>query len=232
MKYSAVIFDLFGTLVDDFSFTEYQRMLSEMAVAVSVAREDLERLWVDTFEARTKGRFATIEANIEHICVALGVNANADQVKAAATTRRDFTRRSLAPKPDAVQTLARLKASGYKTGLISDCSPEVPALWLDTPFARLVDVPIFSAAVGIKKPDPRIYDLACERLGVNPQDCLYVGDGSSRELTGASQVGMHAVLISVAYEEVFDSYDAYRREARDWKGPVISTLNDVLTMLQ
>lgn len=227
-----MIFDLFGTLVDDFSFTEYRLMLSEMAAAVSIGLEDLERLWVDTFDARTKGLFATIEANIEHICRALGVSAPADRIAAAALIRRDFTRRSLSPKPDAVQTLAQLKASGYKTGLISDCSPEVPALWAETPFAPLVDVPVFSAAAGVKKPDPRIYLLACERLEVRPQDCLYVGDGSSRELTGASQVGMYAVLISVAYEEVFDSYAAYRREARDWKGPAISALSDVLALLQ
>ena len=121
---------------------------------------------------------------------------------------------------------------GYKTALISDCSAETPESWTDTPLESLMDVTAFSCVAGIKKPDPRIYHLACERLGVNPQDCIYVGDGSSRELTGASQVGMHAVLISVAYEEVFDSYDAYRREARDWKGPVISALSDVLALPQ
>jgi len=54
-----------------------------------------------------------------------------------------------------------------------------------------------------EKPDPRIYHLALERLKVKPQDCLYVGDGSSHELTGARKVGMHPVQIHVPDEIVY-----------------------------
>ena len=40
------------------------------------------------------------------------------------------------------------------------------------------------------KPDPHIYQHACENLDVAPSDCIFVGDGNSGELRGAAQVGM------------------------------------------
>jgi putative hydrolase of the HAD superfamily len=43
--------------------------------------------------------------------------------------------------------------------------------------------------------DPRIYEIACERLGVEAGDCLFVGDGANDELPGAERVGMAAVQL-------------------------------------
>ena len=122
-----------------------------------------------------------------------------------------------------------LRERGYRLALISDCSLEVPMLWEETAFAGLIDAPVFSCVVGIKKPDPQIYHLACEKLGVGARDCLYVGDGSSDELAGASKVGMRPVLIRTPYEE--DS-GKYRIRAQDWSGTRISKLSEVLSLLE
>jgi putative hydrolase of the HAD superfamily len=115
-----------------------------------------------------------------------------------------------------------------KVGVISDCSEEVVAAWPDTPLAPLVHEAVLSAAVGRKKPDPAIYELACERLGVAPGRCLYVGDGGSRELSGAAAVGMEAVLLRVP-EDGGD--DAFRRDAEEWEGGRVSALAEVLEMV-
>ena len=98
------------------------------------------------------------------------------------------------------------------------------------PFAPLVDVAVFSCLEGVQKPAPRIYQLAVERLAVRPENCLYIGDGDSQELTGASQVGMYPVLIRNPDE---DSTDVHRvdYEAGEWEGPVISSLREVLTLV-
>lgn len=61
--------------------------------------------------------------------------------------------------------------------------------------APLVDAAVFSCVEGVKKPDSRIYRLACSRLAVEPQECLYVGDGASDELPGATAFGMWAVQL-------------------------------------
>jgi len=52
MKYSAVIFDLFGTLIHKFPLQEHKRVLSKMASVVSVPPDDFIRLWFDTFDER------------------------------------------------------------------------------------------------------------------------------------------------------------------------------------
>jgi putative hydrolase of the HAD superfamily len=66
---------------------------------------------------------------------------------------------------------------------------------------------------------------------VKPEGCLYIGDGDEHELTGAAQVGMHPVLIRDPYENRTDVHrvDA---EAEKWEGPAISSLRDVLTLLE
>ena len=72
----------------------------------------------------------------------------------------------------------------------------------------------------MKKPDPLIYQLTTKRLGVEPETCLYVGDGSSRELTGAVQVGMHPVLLNLSK----DNPDAHQIGREEWSGPTILSL--------
>ncbi|UCE75458.1 MAG: HAD family hydrolase [Methanomassiliicoccales archaeon] len=228
MKYKAVIFDLFGTLVDNFSFQDHQQMLSEMADVLKVSSDDFVRLWIETFNNRITGKFQTPESNIEYICRQLGVIPEAQYIKSAAKIRRDFTRSMLKPRNDACEVLSNLKSKGLKIGLITDCSSEVPIIWEDTPFASLIDEPVFSCLTGMKKPDPQIYQMACKRLGVDPQYCLYIGDGSNRELTGASKVGMHPVLIRVPYED--DNY-AFRINPEEWDGNKVSALKDILDFL-
>ena len=74
--------------------------------------------------------------------------------------------------------------------MLSDSSPDVPPLYAETPLAEWVDASVFSCLVRLKKPDPDIYELVCKYLRVSPNQCVYVGDGGSRELSGAQAVGM------------------------------------------
>ena len=231
MKYSAVIFDLFGTLINNYSIQQYEDVLRQMASVLSAPSEDFVRLWYDTFNERCTGVFQSVEANIDYVCQKLGLTAEDSQRGLAARIRLDLTVRSMTPVPDATEVLSYLKSHGYKTGLISDCSSEIPAIWESTPFAPLIDVAIFSSKAGMKKPAPRIYQLATEQLAIGPEKCLYIGDGSSQELTGASAVGMHPVLIRDPDE---DSTEVHRvnDEAKGWDGPVISSLKEVLDLVE
>jgi len=202
-----------------------------MADVLSVPPDDFVQLWFDTFNERSTGIFQSPDDNVEYICRTLGVSVDETQVKLATQIRFDYSVQSMMPRPYAIETLSHLKFEGLKTGLITDCSAEVPAIWPETPLAPLFDVTVFSSVVGLKKPDPRIYQLAAEQLAVKPQSCLYVGDGSSQELTGAAAVVMHPVLIRDPDE---DSTEIHRvdAEADRWDGPVISSLKEVLTLLR
>ncbi len=225
----AVVFDLFGTLVDNFSFKRHELALAEMATLLGVSRADFA-LWYGerTGWGRISGEFASVEANIEHVCTRLGIDPDPARVAAAAKVTLDFTREALMLREGALEAVAELKRLGYGLGLITDCSPAVPLLWPDTPFARLIDAPIFSCKVRLRKPNPRIYELASERLGISAGCCVYVGDGSSDELRGASEAGMYAVLFACDYA---DSYDAHRPSVAGWRGPAISRFGELLPLV-
>jgi len=115
-----------------------------------------------------------------------------------------------------------LRKSGFKIGLISDCTYEIPLIWEETSLSPHFDNVIFSCNFGIKKPDPRIYHLACKKSKVKPKNCLYIGDGSSRELSGALNVGMFPILIRSPSEK-----DSVRIDEENWDGPRISSLSEI-----
>jgi putative hydrolase of the HAD superfamily len=136
----------------------------------------------------------------------------------------EFTRRLMVPRPDAETTLTRLRRAGLKLALLTNCWFEVPAHWNRTSLARLVDAAVFSFEVKAKKPDAIVYLLTCERLDVQPSDCVFVGDGANQELQGAEAVGMAAVMIRTPDDNL---YNPRRTASDDWPALRISHLSEV-----
>ncbi len=230
MKYKAVVFDLFGTLIFNMTKAEHEGTLRQMAAILNAPVEEFVRRWYTTFDDRIIGILPDAEACIDRICEELGVRINASQREDAGCIRYNLNINTMKPVPGAVETVTRVKALGHRIALVSDCSSEVPRVWPTTPFRPLFDAAIFSCMVGIKKPDPRIYRMATSQLGVEPNACLYVGDGSSRELTGAAAVGMHPVLVRDPAEDPA-AIHRVEAEADTWHGPVITSLPEVLKLL-
>lgn len=229
MKCEAVIFDLFGTLVDIFSLSEYEAVLGNLASALGATRDDFKRVWYETSHERNIGIFQTSRENIRFICEKLGVTADDKKVELASVIRYEYLTRAMKPRRDALEVLSQLRTAGVKTGLVSNCSPITVEVWPETPFPPLFDTVVFSCSEGVRKPDPRIYNIAINKLVVRPENCLYVGDGDSNELTGAEAVGLNPVMIRVDYEGEPNYYIADRQE---WDGSVISSLSEVLNLVK
>lgn len=228
MIFRAVIFDLFGTLVETVANRQLDLMLEEVAGPLDLPAGELKRLWRETWRERSDGRFARWDDYFRRLGRSLGRELTQDQITTTYEVRLRFYRDLLVPRGDAIATLVEIRSRGLAIGLISDCSWEVPRIWPETAFAPLIELPIFSCAVKMTKPDPRIYELACRRLGVHPTACLYVGDGGSRELTGATAAGLTAVRIADPGEA---AGHALRYDEDDWRGDHIVTLSDLLPLL-
>ncbi|MFX1365075.1 MAG: HAD family hydrolase [Promethearchaeota archaeon] len=226
MKYKAIIFDLFGTLVDSYSVQGYNTLLTDMASALELPSEKFSKIWRDTTYERGIGIFKTTEESIRYICSKLKVSVSDENIRKCEQIRLKNTRKTLTPKKGAVDILKSIRGLGYKMGLITNCSTDVPLFWKKTEFSQLFDVAIFSASVGLKKPDAQIYNLACEQLGVEPNECLYIGDGDSNELSGASQLGMDAVMIRDPNE-----IDPYRLVEVDWDGRKIESFIEIMDLI-
>jgi putative hydrolase of the HAD superfamily len=96
----------------------------------------------------------------------------------------------LGPDEDMVSAVRAARDAGLKTGLISNS-------WglsiYDRAPVDLFDVSVISGEVGLHKPQPEIYELACERLSVKPANAVFVDD-LRENCAGAEAVGMTAVL--------------------------------------
>jgi putative hydrolase of the HAD superfamily len=210
-----VIFDLWDTLVD-YDPVGGRAFQDRVAARLGRDPDEFATLW---FEGRPKRESGSLSEYLASI------GAEGKVVDEIVTLRRESTRTMLRPRPGAVETLRELRERGYRLGLITVCSQDVPEVWSKTPFDGLFDATIFSCEVGLRKPDPEIYRLACDRLGVEPEAALFVGDGANDELAGAERVGMQAVLIHHEGEE--PPWD----EVRGWAGPRITAVPQLLALL-
>ena len=212
----AVVFDLFETLVD-YDDTRSREFSDEVARLCGREPGDFHRVWRDGRPARETGRMASYLSS-------LGIED--DAMHEFLELRRSFVRGVLSrPREGVVETLCELRARGLRTGLITVCSEDTVDVWPETPFATLFDTEVFSCSCGLRKPDPRIYELARDQLGVQPGESLFVGDGANDELAGAERVGMRAILIHRPGEE------PPWAEARDWPGPRITAITEVLELV-
>ena len=224
MRYNAIIFDLFGTLVGNFSRRGHNQANAKIAEALNIPIPEFSELIWDTYFNRCLGVYASIEENVLDICHRLGIKANLEQITQFTELHYKFTANALIPKPEVLELLVLLRRKGFLLGLISNCAPTVPRLFPQSRLAPYIDISIFSCEERIKKPSLGIYELTCKRLQVKPEECLYVGDGSSEELTGAAAVGMLPIL---KRPKLTDVYDTHRPEVETWQGHTIDEIREL-----
>ncbi len=216
----AVLFDLFGTLVDNMTNAQVEQFRHDVADSLKVEREEFKHGWSATFPQRAAGNWSTAEmiAAAADLCSAKYSSAGLER---AVAIRREFMRRWLTPQPDAFSTLRELKQRGFRIGLLSNCSSEVPELWPSLEFAFVIEIPLFSCREWLRKPMPEFFLRALERLEVAPPECLYVADGDSGELASATALGMPAMMIR-------NGEDEFRIDSEEWDGPRIERLSELL----
>jgi len=128
------------------------------------------------------------------LCRQLGIHADAEQIARRVYDEFGDPGR-WCPYSDVRPAFERLRARGIRLGLISNWDGRLRRLVDGLDLAELLDVVISSADVGLHKPDPRIFELACDRVGVAPADAAHVGDHQYADIIGAEAVGMTPVLI-------------------------------------
>jgi len=93
--------------------------------------------------------------------------------------------------------LESLRGRGIKTGLVANSWPDPPRLLradVDSfGLTEVLDVIVFSEEVGVSKPSPEIFLHTLGKLGVEPEDAVFVGDGLVTDVQGAAHVGMTSV---------------------------------------
>jgi putative hydrolase of the HAD superfamily len=100
----------------------------------------------------------------------------------------------LEPNEAMIGFLRELRDRGYRLAMLTNNVREWEPRWRAMlPVDELFEVVVDSAFVGVRKPDPAIYRLTCDRLGVEPARCLLVDDNEAN-CAAAVELGMTAVL--------------------------------------
>ncbi len=97
--------------------------------------------------------------------------------------------------PDVVPTLEALQRRGYRLGVIANASSLVLGRLEETGLTGYFETIVYSEAVGVEKPHPKIFKIALERMGCAPEEAVHVGDRLHEDVRGAQTVGIMPVLL-------------------------------------
>jgi putative hydrolase of the HAD superfamily len=100
-------------------------------------------------------------------------------------------------RPGTREALAEFRRQGFRLAVVSNAVGNIEADAARFGLAPFFDVIIDSHVVGVAKPDPRIFQLALQRLGVAPQEALFAGDMYSIDMLGARSAGIAGKLVDV-----------------------------------
>lgn len=122
-------------------------------------------------------------------------------------------------EPTARDTFVWLRSHGYRMAVVSNADGKVARLLKHLELDHFFECIIDSQIVGVEKPEPKIFQLALQKLQLAPEACLYVGDNYDRDVVGARRAGLTPVLIDP--HEVVAERDVLR----------IKTLAELTTLL-
>lgn len=218
--FNAVCFDYFNTCTRAVRRGNGHRRTAEV---LGVDPDEWIALLDRTFDQRACGIYGSHLGGLRRLCGELGVEPTTAQLRAAVELRLCLLQEDSPLRLETVPVLRSLRGAGVRIAIVSDCWFELPMFLPRSPLAELVDVAVYSSQVGRAKPHPAMYRTACARLDVEPGQCLYVGDGGGRELTGAARCGLTAVQLRAP-----DLGDHLTFHAEpDWCGPAIASLEEV-----
>lgn len=205
MKHSHVIFD-FGGVITSSPFEAFNRLEAERGLP----RDFVRTVNSTNPDDNAWAKFERAEIDVESFDALFAAEAEAlghalDGASVIACLAGDV-------RPYMVTALDRLKDQGFGVGCITNnvkagrgsamARSEDKALEVESIMARFDHV-IESSKAGVRKPDPRIYQMMCEALSVAPENCIYLDD-LGINCKPAAGLGMHAIKVTSGEQALAD----------------------------
>jgi HAD superfamily hydrolase (TIGR01509 family) len=164
---AVICFDVFGTLIGYTGkrINPYRRLSADQAARLP---------------------FLTRDVPIEVFADELGLNYLLPIIR----HELDTEIKGLQVFPDVALVLRKLRASGKRVAVCSNLAHEYGSIVRQ--LLPGLDAYVFSFEAGVAKPDAKIYDAVCQRLGSRPRDVLFIGDSKRCDLHGPQAFGMQA----------------------------------------
>lgn len=186
-KIKAVIFDMDGVLVDarDWHFEALNKALANFGMEIS--RYD-HLVTYDGLPTRTKLRMLSLERGLPE-----KLHDFINELKQIYTN--EIIHQSCRPNFTHQYALARLKKAGYRMAVCSNSIRDTVNLMMEkADLARYLEFQLSNQDVARSKPDPEMYALAIERLGLRPRECVIVEDNANG-VKAAQAAGAHVMEV-------------------------------------
>lgn len=203
----AIVFDLDDTLVDaraafeiaiDQSFRALYDTITDdqTSLALHMWRTDVE----GHYRAYTRGELAyneQREARLRHIVGELDLPApSEEQVHLWVETWDAAFRAGWTVFPDVVPTLGWIEERGFASGVLTNAHADLQQEKMSATGLGHVPLLVTLDTFGVGKPDPRVFREAARKLGVEPEETLYVGDEFDVDARAAVNAGLHGVWLA------------------------------------
>jgi len=204
-KIRAVIFDCYSTLIDIRTNERKEEVFKYLSLYLQYygARIDATKLKsalsleTERYLQSREERYAEVDLEIvfKDILKKEGLD-NSFLAESCCKLLRVLSRERFGLFPDSIPVLKEIERSGYPLGVVSDaqkvfCLEEAEILGLN----RFFDCIVLSTQFGFRKPDPRLFRIACTMLNTPPEEAVYIGNELETDVKGAQQIGMQTILL-------------------------------------
>ena len=223
-----VFFDLFFTLV----IPKYSDLRNENDV-LRITKEDWERYSEDheLYVKRATGKEKSPEKIIESIIEKMKININKFEKKEILKLREERFKKALIDVDAKIlDVLSDIKRNGKSICLISNADIIDVMYWSESPLNNLFNDAIFSYEVGYLKPQTEIYKAALKKMNVDPEECIFVGDGGGDELKGAKELGIKTILTGYLLKRDIKQHESIK-EFADYYIEDFKEIKDILSIV-
>jgi len=179
----AIIFDWGGVLINN----PADDLMNYCANSLEVNPKELKSVFSKYVEEFQKGLL--LEKDLwEKVC---------NELKIAQPTTNSLWKEAVinvfTDKKEVYSLVKKLKTSGYKIGFLSNTEIPTTEYFYDNGYDKYFDEKIFSCIEKTTKPEKRIYDIALEKLGIQPNEAIFIDD-NQEYVKGATQVGICGII--------------------------------------
>lgn len=181
----AIVFDCFGVVVTD--------ALSALCAEIEPTQPDVVRQIKSLIHAANRGIIAPADST-NQVSQLLDITVDEYRARIVAGEQRNQL---------LLDYIVGLR-DRYKTGMLTNVTVDgLNRRFPDNELARYFDEVVVSSAIGYAKPDPEAYQIVAERLGLQPQECIFTDDRQGY-CDAAGSVGMQAIL--------FDNFAKFKKD--------------------
>jgi putative hydrolase of the HAD superfamily len=210
-RFNALLFDLGGTLIySDASWPEVMQAANQELVA-QLQRQGLQldaEQFAAEFRSRLEEYYAQRDSEFIEYTTALILRTlladhghsqvTPEMLRPALKSLYAVSQAHWKPEADALPTLEMLHQAGYRMAIISNAGDDddVQTLVDNAGIRNYFDFVLTSAACGIRKPNPRIFELALKRWGISHKRAAMVGDTLGADILGANNAGVYSIWVT------------------------------------